>query len=38
VRADVVGVRLQVAAGDVVECNVPPYEPTFRIDLLRPSR
>jgi pyrimidine operon attenuation protein/uracil phosphoribosyltransferase len=37
-RADVVGVRLQVAAGDVVECNVPPYEPTFRIDLLRPSR
>jgi len=38
VRADVVGVRLQVAAGDVVECNVPPYEPTFRIELLRPRR
>ena len=37
VRADIVGVRLQVAAGDVVECNVPPYEPTFRIELLRPA-
>jgi pyrimidine operon attenuation protein / uracil phosphoribosyltransferase len=30
-------VRLQVAAGDVVECNVPPYEPSFRIELLRPA-
>jgi pyrimidine operon attenuation protein/uracil phosphoribosyltransferase len=38
VRADLVGVRLQVAAGDVVECNVPPYEPTLRIELLRPQR
>jgi pyrimidine operon attenuation protein/uracil phosphoribosyltransferase len=36
-RADIVGVRLQVAAGDVVECNVPPYEPIFRIELLRPA-
>lgn len=36
-RADIVGVKLQVAAGDVVECNVPPYEPTLRIDLLRPA-
>ena len=37
VAADIVGVRLQVAAGDVVECHVPPYEPGFRIELLRPS-
>ncbi|MDY0012670.1 MAG: phosphoribosyltransferase family protein [Rhodocyclaceae bacterium] len=33
--ADVVGVRLQVAPPDVVECNVPPYEPGFRIELLQ---
>ena len=37
VAADIVGVRLQVAAGDVVECHVPPYEPEFRIELLRPQ-
>lgn len=36
-RADVVGVRLQVAPSDVVECNVPPYEAEFRIELLRPG-
>ncbi|MCK9986394.1 MAG: pyrimidine operon attenuation protein / uracil phosphoribosyltransferase [Azoarcus sp.] len=35
IHADVVGVRLQVAPPDVVECNVPPYEPTFRIELLK---
>lgn len=34
-HADVVGVRLEVAPGDIVECNVPPYEPTFRIELLQ---
>jgi hypothetical protein len=22
----------------VIECNVPPYEESFRIDLLQPSR
>jgi pyrimidine operon attenuation protein/uracil phosphoribosyltransferase len=38
VRADVVGVRLQVAPNDVVECNVPPYEEEFRIEVLRPRR
>jgi len=38
VAADIVGVRLQVAPGDVVECNVPPYEAEFRIDVLRPDR
>jgi pyrimidine operon attenuation protein/uracil phosphoribosyltransferase len=33
--ADIVGVRLQVAPGDIIECNVPPYEDAFRIDLRR---
>ncbi|GAB4179627.1 MAG: bifunctional pyr operon transcriptional regulator/uracil phosphoribosyltransferase PyrR [Rhodocyclaceae bacterium] len=35
VRADIAGIRLQVAPGDVVECRVPPYEPEFAIDLVR---
>lgn len=35
VRADVVGLHLEVPAGWVVECNVPPYEPELRIDLNR---
>jgi pyrimidine operon attenuation protein/uracil phosphoribosyltransferase len=38
VHADIVGMRLQVAPGDVVECNVPPYEADLRIELLRPRR
>ena len=38
VRADIVGINLQVAAGDVVECHVPPFEPEFAIELLRPTR
>lgn len=38
VIADVVGVRLQIAAGDVVECSVPPFEDEFAIDVLRPAR
>ena len=38
VCADVCGLRLDVAPGDVVECNVPPYEPEWRIELLRPRR
>ena len=37
-KADIVGVHLQVAPSDVVECNVPPYEETFRIEVLRPAR
>ena len=37
VRADIVGVHLQVAPNDVVECNVPPYEETFKIEVLRPD-
>jgi len=37
VRTDIVGVRLDVAPSDVIECNVPPYEDHFRIDLLQPG-
>ena len=35
VRADIVGLRLQIAPRDVIECNVPPYEDAFAVDLLR---
>jgi pyrimidine operon attenuation protein/uracil phosphoribosyltransferase len=37
VRTDIVGVRLDVAPSNVIECNVPPYEGDFRIDLLQPA-
>ena len=37
VHTDIVGVRLDVAPSDVIECNVPPYEDSFRIDLLQPA-
>jgi pyrimidine operon attenuation protein/uracil phosphoribosyltransferase len=37
IRTDIVGVRLDVAPSDVIECNVPPYEAAFRIDLLQPA-
>jgi pyrimidine operon attenuation protein/uracil phosphoribosyltransferase len=37
VRTDIVGVRLDVAPSDIIECNVPPYEANFRIDLLQPG-
>jgi pyrimidine operon attenuation protein/uracil phosphoribosyltransferase len=37
-RADVVGLRLDIAPDDVIECNVPPYEPSWRIELLQPER
>ena len=36
VRADIVGVTLKIAPGDVIECNVPPYEDDFAVDLWRP--
>jgi pyrimidine operon attenuation protein/uracil phosphoribosyltransferase len=36
-HTDVVGVRLDVAPSDIIECNVPPYEPEFRIELLQPA-
>jgi pyrimidine operon attenuation protein/uracil phosphoribosyltransferase len=35
IRADIVGVRLQVAPGDIIECNVPPYELQLRIEVVR---
>ena len=37
IRADITGVRLDVAPSDVIECNVPPYEDRFQIDLLQPD-
>lgn len=37
-HADIVGIRLQVAPGDIVECNIPPFEPELRVDLLRRGR
>jgi len=36
-RTDVVGVRLDIAPTDIIECNVPPYESEFRIELLQPK-
>lgn len=33
IHADVAGLVLQVAPGDVVECHVPPFEPTLQIVL-----
>lgn len=35
IRADVVGIRLQTALDDIVECHVPPYEADFRIEIIR---
>lgn len=35
VHADVTGIRLQIAPDDVIECNVPPYESEFRIEVWR---
>ena len=35
IRADIVGVHLQVAAADIVECNVPPFEQDFCIEVVR---
>lgn len=37
IRADVVGLKLQVAAGQIIECHVPPFEPTFQIVLVQPG-
>ena len=37
VRADVTGIRLEVAPGDIIECNVPPYEDALQINLLQPG-
>lgn len=37
VQVDIAGVRLDVAPTDIIECNVPPYELEFKIDLLKPA-
>ena len=37
VRVDITGVRLDVAPTDIIECNVPPYEEEFKIDLCQPN-
>lgn len=37
VRAHVVGVRLDIAPGNILECHVPPYEPDFSIELVQPG-
>lgn len=37
VHADVVGLRLEVAPSHIVECHVPPYEPTWQIVLVQPA-
>lgn len=37
VRSDIAGVRLDVAPSDIIECNVPPYEDEFKIELLQSS-
>jgi pyrimidine operon attenuation protein / uracil phosphoribosyltransferase len=37
VHADVAGITLQIAPQDVIECNVPPYESDFAVDIWRPQ-
>ena len=37
VRCDIAGVRLDVAPADIIECNVPPYETAFKIEVLQPN-
>lgn len=36
--ANVIGVKLQVNADSIIECNVPPYEPTLKIVLASSRR
>lgn len=38
VHVDVVGLRLAIAPRDILECNVPPYETEFKINLVKGSR
>jgi pyrimidine operon attenuation protein/uracil phosphoribosyltransferase len=38
VHADVAGLKLQVAPGQIVECHVPPFEPSFQVVLVRPGQ
>jgi pyrimidine operon attenuation protein/uracil phosphoribosyltransferase len=34
--ANIIGVTLQVNANSIIECNIPPYEPTLKIVLASP--
>lgn len=34
IRANVCGLKLEVAPGHIVECHVPPFEPSFQIVLV----
>lgn len=36
ITTDIVGVRLDVAPTNIIECNVPPFEPDFRIEVVQP--
>lgn len=38
IHADVAGLKLEVAPGNIVECHVPPFEPLFQIVLVQPNR
>ena len=33
IRPDFIGVSLQVSNQSIIECNIPPYEPTLKIDI-----
>jgi pyrimidine operon attenuation protein/uracil phosphoribosyltransferase len=37
IKADIVGATLRIAPGHVIECNVPPYEPDFAVDVWNPG-
>lgn len=37
VHADIVGATVQIAPDDVIECNVPPFEPELAVDIWRPA-
>jgi len=37
VHADISAIRLELAPGDIVECNVPPYEDELGVNLFRPG-
>lgn len=37
IRIDITGIRFDIAPTDIIECNVPPYEAEFRVDLLKPT-
>lgn len=38
VHADVAGLKLQVAPGQIVECHVPPFEPILQMVLVQPGK